>query len=471
MKTWHKVAYAAGSLGTAVSYQAFANRIQFFYIDVIGISAATVGVVWFIYGLWNAINDPLMGDLSDRTRTRWGRRIPYIRFGAIPLGVLFVLLWAPPGGIDPALVVVYFFVTIFLFDGLWSLIVIAWTALFPEMYQREYERAFVAGLREGFSVIGLIIGIALPAVLVANFGWVGMGAIIAVVTVGSFLVSLLGSREDPANIPEQSLGLRASLRVTLANRAFLWFMVANLSKEIIFLLLVAVFPFYAKYVIHLTDGAVVLGMTMDAATQETFALGALFVLAIPMLFVWTRITQRIGGRRAWQVGSLLLAPGLVVMFLASDFHTAMLGILLMALGFPALLMTHNLLLADLIDEDELNIGQRREGAYFGVNGAIIRLAFAVQGILFTFILPLSGYIAPPEGVGYIEQPASAILGFRILVGVVPIVCLGVSLFALERYPLHGPRLEAVQSRQAARFAARFATPPAQDAAPPARPHT
>ncbi len=452
MKTWQKIAYASGSLATAVSYQAFANRIQFFYIDVIGVSAAVAGIVWFLYGLWNAVNDPLMGLVSDRTRTRWGRRIPYIRFGAAPLGVLFLLLWTPPAGVDVALLVVYFFVMIFLFDGLWTLVVIAWTSLFPEMYHDESERAVVAGWREVFSVIGLIVGIALPATLVASFGWAGMGLIIGVVTVIFFLTSLSGSRENPANIPEANLNPVESLRVTFANRAFLWFMLANLGKEIMFLLLVAVFPFYAKYVLRLTDGTRILGMEMDAATQETFALGALFILSIPLLFVWTRITQRIGGRRAWQLGSFMMVPGLIVIFLASDMHTGMLGILLIALGFPALLMTHNLLLADMIDEDELNVGQRREGAYFGVNGAIIRLAFAFQGILFAIILPLSGYVAPPEGVEYIEQPASAIGGFRLLMALAPILCLGVSVFALERFPLHGERLAHVKARQEARRA-------------------
>jgi GPH family glycoside/pentoside/hexuronide:cation symporter len=231
-------------------------------------------------------------------------------------------------------------------------------------------------------------------------------------------------------------------------------MLANLSREILYVLLVAVFPFYAKYVLKLTDGTVALGMEMDAATQETFMLGALFILSIPLLFAWTRIAQRIGGRRTWQAGSLLMMPGLVVLFLASDFHVGMAGILLMALGFPPTLMCHNLLLADMIDEDELNVGQRREGAYFGVNGAIIRLAFAIQGVLFTLILPLSGYVAPPEGVTTIEQPDSAVWGFRILMAVVPMVCLGLTTFALQRYPLHGARLTNVKAGQAARLAAR-----------------
>ena len=84
MKTWKKYTYGRGNFANTVGQQVFNNRIQFFYIDVVGLSAAVAGVIWFLYGLWNAVNDPLMGNLSDRTRSPLGRRIPYILFGAIP---------------------------------------------------------------------------------------------------------------------------------------------------------------------------------------------------------------------------------------------------------------------------------------------------------------------------------------------------------------------------------------------------
>ena len=89
MKTWKKWTYGWGNFANTVAQQVFNNRIQFYYIDVLGLNAALAGVIWFFFGLWNAINDPLLGNLSDRTRTRLGRRVPYILFGAIPLGLSF----------------------------------------------------------------------------------------------------------------------------------------------------------------------------------------------------------------------------------------------------------------------------------------------------------------------------------------------------------------------------------------------
>jgi GPH family glycoside/pentoside/hexuronide:cation symporter len=94
-RTIKHISYAMGNFANTIAYQVFGNRIQFYYVDLLGLSAATAGLLWTVYGLWNAVNDPLMGQLSDRTRSRFGRRVPYITFGAIPLGLSFFFLWTP----------------------------------------------------------------------------------------------------------------------------------------------------------------------------------------------------------------------------------------------------------------------------------------------------------------------------------------------------------------------------------------
>ena len=82
------IGYSFGNFANTIAYQIFGNRINFYYVDVLGLSTSVTGILWSIYGLWNAVNDPLMGQLSDRTRSKLGRRVPYVAFGAIPLGLL-----------------------------------------------------------------------------------------------------------------------------------------------------------------------------------------------------------------------------------------------------------------------------------------------------------------------------------------------------------------------------------------------
>src|SRR5512136_1476635 len=90
------VAYSAGALGFVLCYQCFSTYAEFFYIDVLKVPASWIGVAMAVYGIWNAINDPLAGQISDRTRSRWGRRLPYLIFGSVPLVLCFILVWVPP---------------------------------------------------------------------------------------------------------------------------------------------------------------------------------------------------------------------------------------------------------------------------------------------------------------------------------------------------------------------------------------
>ena len=158
----HRLLYAAGSLGVALSYQAFSAYIQFLYIDVLGVRAVWIGLVWAVYGVWNAVNDPLSGYWSDRTRTRWGRRVPWMVGSLVPLVITFYLLWFPfGGGARPAWsevsLLFYFLLIVLLFDFCWTVYVMNWTALFPEMTSDESQRAGLSAGREVFSIFGLLV--------------------------------------------------------------------------------------------------------------------------------------------------------------------------------------------------------------------------------------------------------------------------------------------------------------------------
>ena len=113
-RTLKHISYSFGNFANTIAYQVFSNRIQFYYVDILGLNAAVAGVIWTIYGFWNAINDPLMGQVSDRTRSRFGRRVPYVSFGAIPLGLSFFFLWTPLKH-SPWVLAAYFFMILFVF--------------------------------------------------------------------------------------------------------------------------------------------------------------------------------------------------------------------------------------------------------------------------------------------------------------------------------------------------------------------
>jgi GPH family glycoside/pentoside/hexuronide:cation symporter len=447
-----KLLYAAGSLGVALSYQCFAAWIQFLYIDQLGLKAQLVGIGWSIYGIWNAINDPLAGYLSDRTRTRLGRRTPWILSGFIPLALFFYLLWVPPapllsGGETPLFV--YFIAVVLIFDTLWSFVVMNWTSLFPEMISDEHERATVSGWRQLFSIVGLIIGVSLPPLLVGE-DWSGRGvmaAIFAVVTAVTIGGTLLGSRERPASEAAAQPPFLPAFRATLTSSSFRWFLGANLFKEFIYIILAATIPFWAKYVLRVQAPANIGGMEIPVDLQTALLTGMAFIMAVPAIPVWTAICKRIGARRGWQLSQLTFALSAVGMFLAQNFIQGAASTAFVGLSLAGLLLYPDLVLSDVIDEDEIATGARREGMYFGINGFIIRFAFTLQGLATGLVLGATGYVAAADTALNPVQPASALLGIRMLVAGMPFLASLLVVFCLQRYPLHGQRLSLLRQRQ------------------------
>jgi GPH family glycoside/pentoside/hexuronide:cation symporter len=383
---WQAILYSSGSLATALSYQAFATYIQFLYIDILGLKAAWVGLAWSVYGLWNAINDPMAGYWSDRTQTRWGRRIPWIAALFLPLSLTFHFLWLPPASLVSTAgrgLLFYFLALVLIFDLLWTIVVMNWTALFPEMVPDERQRANVSAWRQIFSLIGLLVGVALPPIL-AGEDWSDRGMmslLLSLVTALSFGLSLLGSRERSEFRQDMPLPLREALKATLQNRDFLFFLGANLMIQFLFLALTSTVPFYTKYVLRIQSELPVtgLGITLDVGMQNSLFLGSAFIVALPAMPLWTAISHRSGAWTALRLACLSTAASLLLFFWANDFYTGLICVVVFGLSLAGLMMLSDLLIAELVDADELTTGTRREGLYFGMNGLVIRFRGSSRG--------------------------------------------------------------------------------------------
>ena len=449
----HRFLYSAGSLGVALSYQAFSAYIQFLYIDILGVRAAWIGLVWALYGIWNAVNDPLAGYWSDRTRTRWGRRVPWMAGSLIPLTITFLLLWLPFGTVawSEMGLLFYFLLIVLIFDLCWTIYVMNWTALFPEVAEGEKQRAGVSALREVFSIFGLLIGVALPPLL-AGADWSNRGnmaILLTAVTFVSLVLGILGSKERPEFAAEPSPPFRESLRMTMRNRNFLFFLGANLMIQYVFLAMASSIPFYAKYVLGIQGPVTIGGITLEADLQNSLLLAAAFLAALPAMALWLVLARRYGAWRALRAASLLGAATALYFFFPNTFVAGIIGTTIFGLSLAGLLMLTNPLLADITDEDEVLSGARREGMFFGMNGLIIRLAFVIQGILTAIVFTLTGYVNPSEGVLYPAQPDAALFGMRLLTGGVPAIALVVAFMLLGGYGLHGARAAKVRADAAA----------------------
>jgi GPH family glycoside/pentoside/hexuronide:cation symporter len=419
-----------GNFANTIAYQVFGNRIQFYYVDVLGLNAATAGVLWTIYGLWNAINDPLMGQVSDRTRSRFGRRVPYVMFGAIPLGLSFFFLWTPVPQ-PPWMLAAYFLVLLFIFDTLYSLTIIAYNSLFPEVAPTVRDRVDLSTVREILGTIALLMSYILAPIIAESVGYVWMGAIMGLLVAAGYLISMIGVKEKPVDDKEVQLGLGASLKVVLASVPFRWFLGANIAKEYIWLALGAMLPFWRKYALGIQGPVEAFGTKLGPGDAEAILLGLAILLAIPCLLIWRPIVLRLGYRRTWIIAAFSFIPGLFMMMIATDFYTGLIGTLLTAPGLAGSMIMPFPVISEVIDDDaRKEHGYRREGLFFGMNGGITKLAFSAQGILFASVMTAAGYVA-----GETVQSASAVTGIRFMIGATPIIASLIVAFCMWRYPL------------------------------------
>jgi len=428
-RTLFYIRYSMGNFANTIAYQVFGNRIQFYYVDILGLNAAVAGIIWTIYGIWNALNDPLMGQISDRTRSPMGRRVPYVLFGAIPLGLSFFFLWTPPGR-SPAVLAAYFFIILFIFDGIYSLTWIAYTSLFPEIATTVRDRVNLSAAREVLAVIALLLSYILAPILAETVGYVWMGAIMGTLVAVGYLISIIGVRERPLVEEEGTVGLLQSLKIVLSSVPFRWFLGANMAKEYIWLVLGATLPFWRKYALGILGPTEVFGMRMSPGDVEAILLGVPILLTAPSLLLWRPIVPRLGYRRAWILASFVFIPGLLIMTFANNFYMGLLGTILAAPGLAGSMIMPFPVLSEIVDDDAARHGYRREGIFFGMNAGIIKLAFSAQGVLFAAVMSAAGYIAGSD-----IQPASAIWGIRFLIGVTPIIACLIIAYCMYRYPL------------------------------------
>jgi GPH family glycoside/pentoside/hexuronide:cation symporter len=431
MKFLRKLAYSSGAVATALSYQAFTTYVIFFYVDGLKLPPYLAAIAILIYGIWNAINDPLMGYISDHTHSRWGRRVPYIAFGAIPFGLAYFLIWVPPfDSINQlGLLFTYFVLMLCLFDGIYTMTVLNWAALFPEMFTTLRERSLVNALRQSFGMLGLVLGIALPPIVYGSLGWGWMGAIFGSIASIALLITLWGCHEHMEYSHEKQLPLLASFKATLKNRSFLTFVFANFFIQYAFTLMLATVPFFAKYV-------------LQESAQGTAAVVAIaFLTALPTLYLWEHAAIRMGAKWTFIAAVFAMMIALFPLFFIQTLGGALCAAFLIGIGLSGFILVADILLSDVIDEDEVATGTRREGLYFGASAFITRFAIALEAVSMGVVFTMSGYNP------YVyTQTRDFVGGLRFLIAALPMVALVFAFVLIWFYPLSGKKLEAVKSK-------------------------
>jgi GPH family glycoside/pentoside/hexuronide:cation symporter len=424
MKARTKWLYGLGDIGNATVNSAIQFFLMKFYTDAALILPALAGNALLIGKIWDAVNDPLFGWLTDSTKSKLGKRRVYMLFGAIPLGISIALLWFVPAGMSQVLTFVWIAGTFILFDTLWTMTNVPYYALTSELTDDYDERSSLTVYRMVLAVPFYLVGAALTPMIVGFFavqrtGFGFVGIIYGALAAAALMISAGGLRERKNVIEakgEENPG--KSLKLAFANKKFVYLCVIYFIVNISFAFAKTLMAYFIEYQLLMKD-------------LISVAMGLMLVCVTISLPIWKKIAEKWDKGPAYGVGMGMGAVALLGLFFLPHAPTFWIYpiMVLAGFGFGANWVFPWAMIADVSDYDRVETGQFRSGIYYGVWGLATKIseALALAGV--GWMLTGFGYVAN------VEQSAQSLLGIRLFFAIVPAVCILAALPLLFKYPI------------------------------------
>ncbi|QDZ15906.1 MFS transporter [Humibacter ginsenosidimutans] len=379
--------YAIGMFGTSIPINMVKGSMILYYVDILGLDVRAYGIVMAIYAVIDAVDNPVLGYLSDRTRTRFGRRRPWLVVGAPLLAASMIAFFSAPTSLKGLGLVMWFAVFAIACEAFDSMINANYGALLPELFQHERRRAVANGLRQGFQLAALVLSLAVTPLLTTKVfgteettgGFRTTAIIYGIIAVVVIVYMALGARESPRYSTNIRPPLWSSIWSIVSNRLFWTVGLVGACYGIAMAIVLAGIQLYVKY-------------SLGLPVSEALYLQAVVILiAVGGLAVWTRIVARKGALWAWRLAFAVLAISFVALFFATDLVTALLAGVLVGAGWSGMLATNDLITARVLDADAAAHGQHREGLFLSAFGFFGRLNSIVTGLALTSLGVFFGY--------------------------------------------------------------------------------
>ncbi len=429
-----KLAYGIGELSGSLPSNILVFFFLFFLTDIAGLKPGLAGIIVMIGKIWDAINDPLIGWLSDRTRSRFGRRYPWMILGSIPLGLSCVLLWTISPSNHQPFQIIYYTIIALVFYTAFTAVLLPYSALSAELTQDYHDRTNLISFRSAFSIGGSILSLILAELI---FGWVNdqekqyliLGLIAGLIAIISIYISVAGThkrynyiQQDYPNYSRtSSLSFQEKFRLIFTNFPFICVMIIYLCSWLSVQTIAAILPYFV--------------INCMGLTEEHFTRMAITVqgTALMMMVVWSYLSRRLGKKVIYlmgipftivaELGLFLLQPGQVNLM----YFIAMIA----GIGIATAYIVPWSMLPDVVDLDQLKTGERREGIFFALVVQLQKIGIAVALFVVGKILDGAGYIPGSTG----QQPETALWAIRMIIGPLPITLLIISFVFAYLYPI------------------------------------
>ncbi len=440
-----KLAYGAGELGGAIPNNILVFFVLYFFTNVAGLNAGLAGSLILVGKAWDAINDPLIGWLSDKTRSRLGRRYPWMLIGAIPLAISFCLLWFTPPIANQWLKFAYYNIIFIIYYAAVSSVWIPHSTLGAELTTTYNERTDIIGFRSSFAIGGSIFALILAQIVLdifeapqSYFYMAGIASLISFIAVyfcvwGTYkrYKVIQNQREKIQRKPSEPI--LKQIKIALSNKPFLCVIGIYLCSWLGTQVTAAVLPYFVVDWMQLPK---------THFTQMALAIQGTALILMPF---WSIMGQKFGKKAIYCMG----IPGTIIaqagfFFLQPGQTTLMYILSVMAgIGISVAYITPWAMLPDVVDLDELNTGQRREGIFYGFVVQTQKLCVAAAIFLVGKTLDSSGLIPAVATQAPPVQPDSVLWAIRLIIGPIPTLLLILGFVIAFIYPITKSKHEEI----------------------------
>ena len=427
-----KAIWGLANFGTSIIQGVFATTTVIFYHVYLALDPFYIGVAATIYAIWNALNDPIFGYLSDKTRTKLGRRIPFMRFTAPFLALTFIIFWLVPINLPDFSTFLWMLMLMSLYDTCYTIIGLVYAALLPELSEDDQVRGQFKQFSSLFYLLGVIFGFFIPEIVRPEVGqtnlttfYIGM-IVVGIIGTVCIVITTYRFKERPEfTVVDKPLGLKASIKYTFKSKAFLIMTTANFMSIFFQQVLLSYMFYLADYVMQVST---------------LILLAALILGLIVGVFITNILSGKFGVVQANQIHLGFGAVFLILLPFIPEF-LIYLCLFIGGMGLAGPLVLTNVLYGQIADEDELKSGVRREAAFFGTNAMLTKPAQSVAMAVGPWLLAIAGFLT-----GQVNQNLGVQLMIKIIIGLLPGIAMIIAVVILLFYPLKGDYLAEVQDK-------------------------
>ncbi len=419
-----KVGYGICDLGGNLFFSVIGFILLNFLTDTVGLAAGLAGIVVAVGKIWDAVTDPVTGYLSDRTRTRWGRRRPWMLFGSVPLFLAMILMFTNPGLESQSALFVWGVLSFCLLNTAYTAVNIPYNSLTPELTQDYHERTSLNAYRFSLAAIGTITALAATLPIIGlfqnrNTGFTFMGTLYGFIMMVTAMITVFSVREPGGERKMQRASFFKTYMKVFSNRPYVLILLTYALNILGITVIMGIAIYYFKY-IHNNE------------PMTTLAMGILIVVAVIFIPISVAMAKRFGKKFTYGAGLAIYAVGIMLLFMVGhvlhiNFSLGMMVFLGIGLGLTFAMPYA--IIPDAVEYDYLRTGERTEGAFYGMWTFAIKIGQALSMAITGGVLSLVGY-APNVAQTELSQ-----FGIRLLLGPITAGIFVLSILVLYFYPL------------------------------------